>query len=143
MNSPHVHPRATEFNVAINGSLYTGLLSENESRFIVNNVPPLSATIFNRGAIHFEANLGCEEAIFIAAFNHEDPGVQQVAQRCQFFHPLWPILCSVLFQSLVFLLRSSVLLSVAWASKRFKVWLKWSVQTRSALRSHCLIVYFL
>jgi len=33
------------------------------------------------GAIHFEMNTGCEPAVFVAAFNNEDPGVLSIAQR--------------------------------------------------------------
>lgn len=81
MNSPHTHPRATEFNFAVNGTLRAGMLSENGARFIINDVHPGSATIFPRGVIHFEMNDGCEPAMFVAAFNDEDPGVDQIAQR--------------------------------------------------------------
>ncbi|KZV80986.1 RmlC-like cupin [Exidia glandulosa HHB12029] len=81
INTPHTHPRATEFNLVMNGTLRAGFLAENGARFIMNDVPALSATIFPQGAIHFEANLGCEPVIFIAAFNNEDPGVLQIAQR--------------------------------------------------------------
>lgn len=81
INTPHTHPRATEFNLVMNGTLHAGFLAENGARFVVNDVPALSATIFPQGAIHFEANLGCEKVVFIAAFNDEDPGVLQIAQR--------------------------------------------------------------
>lgn len=49
MNTPHTHPRATEFNFAVNGSLQAGLLVENGARFIVNDLPPGSAAIFPKG----------------------------------------------------------------------------------------------
>ncbi|KAJ7153964.1 RmlC-like cupin [Mycena crocata] len=81
INSPHTHPRATEINFSVNGTLRTGLLNENGARFIVNDLPPGSMTVFPQGAIHFEMNTGCEPAMFVAGFNGEDPGVLQVAQR--------------------------------------------------------------
>ncbi|KAI0076526.1 RmlC-like cupin [Panus rudis PR-1116 ss-1] len=80
-NTPHTHPRATEFNFAVNGTLQTGFLAENGARFVFNEVPPGSAAIFPKGAIHFEMNNGCEDMLFVAAFNDEDPGVDQIAQR--------------------------------------------------------------
>ncbi|KAJ7815646.1 RmlC-like cupin [Mycena olivaceomarginata] len=43
--------------------------------------PPGGMTIFPQGSIHFQINEGCEPALFVAAFNSEDPGVLQVAQR--------------------------------------------------------------
>jgi oxalate decarboxylase/phosphoglucose isomerase-like protein (cupin superfamily) len=85
LNTPHVHPRGTEFNVAVNGTLRTGMLSENGARFVFTELSPGSATIFPRGAIHFEMNLECEPTLFVAAFNNEDPGGSAVAQRCTYF----------------------------------------------------------
>ena len=46
MNTPHTHPRATEINFSVNGTLRTGLLTENGARFVVNSLPAGSATIF-------------------------------------------------------------------------------------------------
>ncbi|KAJ6506752.1 RmlC-like cupin [Mycena sanguinolenta] len=81
INTPHTHPRATEINFSVNGTLRTGFLTENGGRFVVNDLPPGSMTVFPQGAIHFEMNDGCEPAMFVAAFNGEDPGVLSVAQR--------------------------------------------------------------
>jgi oxalate decarboxylase/phosphoglucose isomerase-like protein (cupin superfamily) len=81
LNIPHTHPRATEINIAVNGTLRTGMLAENGARFVFNNVSAGSVTIFPRGAIHFEMNLECTTTLFIAAFNDEDPGTSAVAQR--------------------------------------------------------------
>jgi hypothetical protein len=81
LNTPHTHPRATEFNLAVNGTLRTGMLGENSARFVMNTLEPGQATIFPRGAIHFEQNLGCEPIIFVAAFSDEDPGTSQLANN--------------------------------------------------------------
>ena len=78
LNTPHTHPRAAEFNIAINGTLRAGMLEENGARFVMNTLNPGQATLFPRGAIHFEQNLGCDSVIFVAAFSDEDPGVSQV-----------------------------------------------------------------
>ncbi|CAF4466385.1 unnamed protein product, partial [Didymodactylos carnosus] len=40
---------------------------------------PSQATVFPKGAIHFEQNIGCKPVKFVAAFNHEDPGVLTIA----------------------------------------------------------------
>ncbi|CAF1010365.1 unnamed protein product [Didymodactylos carnosus] len=40
---------------------------------------PSQATVFPKGAIHFQQNIGCKPAKFVAAFNHEDPGVLTIA----------------------------------------------------------------
>ena len=63
MNTPHTHPRATEFNFAVNGTLQTGFLMENGARFVMNDVPAGSAAIFPKGAIHFEMNTGCGQLL--------------------------------------------------------------------------------
>ena len=78
LNTPHTHPRASEFNYAINGTFQVGMLEENGARLVMNTIRPGQATIFPHGAIHFEQNLGCEEVLFLAAFSDEDPGVSQL-----------------------------------------------------------------
>ena len=85
MNSPHTHPRASEINFSVNTTLRAGFLSENGARFVPVELAAGSATVFPQGVIHFEMNPSCEPAMFVAAFNNEDPGVQQVAQRCMCF----------------------------------------------------------
>jgi len=81
LNTPHIHPRATEFNFAVNGTLRTGFIQENDARFIMNTVYPGQAALFPQGAIHFEMNLGCEPIIFVAAFSFEDPGTTSLANN--------------------------------------------------------------
>ncbi|KZV98939.1 RmlC-like cupin [Exidia glandulosa HHB12029] len=81
INSPHTHPRATEFLLMTKGTITAGFLAENGARFVINNVTELSATIFPAGSIHFQANYGCEPAQFVAALSDEDPGTVQIAQR--------------------------------------------------------------
>lgn len=83
MNSPHTHPRATEINFSVNTTLRAGFLSENGARFVPVELAAGSAAVFPQGVIHFEMNPTCEPAMFVAGFNGEDPGVQQVAQRCK------------------------------------------------------------
>jgi hypothetical protein len=61
LNLPHTHPRATEINFPINGTLRTGFLAENNARFVFNDVPAGSVTVFPKGAIHFEMNMDCRE----------------------------------------------------------------------------------
>lgn len=46
VNTPHTHPRATEINISVNGTLRTGMLAENGARFVVNELPPGSMTVF-------------------------------------------------------------------------------------------------
>ena len=83
MNTPHTHPRATEINFSVNTTLRAGFLMENGARFVDVELKAGSAAVFPMGAIHFEMNPSCEPAMFVAAFDGEDPGVGQVAQRCE------------------------------------------------------------
>ena len=79
INLPHTHPRASEINLLIDGQLQLGFFQENSASFIMNNLERNQAAVFPIGSIHFEQNLGCTRAIFLAAFNHEDPGILTIA----------------------------------------------------------------
>ena len=46
INTPHTHPRATEINFSVNGTLRAGLLTENGARFILNDLKPGTASVF-------------------------------------------------------------------------------------------------
>lgn len=81
MNTPHTHPRATEFLFLVNGQMDVGFIEENGARFVGNTLSQGQGTIFPKGSIHFQVNIGCEPITFVAALNDEDPGVNQVAQR--------------------------------------------------------------
>ena len=83
LNTPHTHPRATEFNLIVNGTgpILVGMLQENGARFVMNHIIPGQSTVFPKGSIHFEQNLGCDDAFFVAAFSDEDPGTSQIAQN--------------------------------------------------------------
>ncbi|KAJ7288811.1 RmlC-like cupin [Mycena rebaudengoi] len=81
INTPHMHPRATEMQISLNGTIRTGMITENGARFIMTELPAGSMTVFPMGSIHFQANEGCDPVTFVASFNSEDPGALQVAQR--------------------------------------------------------------
>ncbi|KAF7334305.1 RmlC-like cupin [Mycena sanguinolenta] len=81
MNTPHTHPRATEIQFNVNGTIRTGMITENGGRFIMTDLQPGQMTIFPQGSIHFQINEGCEPALFVSGLNSEDPGALQIAQR--------------------------------------------------------------
>ncbi|KAF1809222.1 RmlC-like cupin [Eremomyces bilateralis CBS 781.70] len=88
INTPHVHPRATELLTVASGSevdfgyiLENGLVDPGEKSEIAGKLGPLQATLFPMGSIHFEVNPTCDDATFISALNNDDPGVSQVAQN--------------------------------------------------------------
>jgi hypothetical protein len=80
LNTPHVHNRATEFNVVVKGRLVTNFQVENGVQPRENLLSTFQATVFPQGAIHTEFNPDCEDAVFVAGFNNVDPGVEQIAQ---------------------------------------------------------------
>lgn len=80
MNTAHVHNRATELNVVVKGRLVTNFVVENGVAPIANTMGLYQMTVFPQGAIHQEFNPDCEESVFVAGFNNQDPGVEQVAQ---------------------------------------------------------------
>lgn len=80
-NTPHTHPRSAEINIVVEGSLGTEYVLENGTPLIRNILNKYQMTVFPQGAIHTEWNTGCEDAVFVAGFASEDPGVQQSAQR--------------------------------------------------------------
>jgi len=81
-NTPHVHPRAAEFNLVVVGRLGAQVVFENGARTITHDsVEKYELTIFPQGAVHTEFNPDCTDAVFVAAFPDEDPGVGQIAQE--------------------------------------------------------------
>ena len=84
INLPHVHPRATELIYVIGGKdLRTAFVEENGGRVVVNDIGMGEVTFFPEGLIHYQQNLSCETATYIAALNSEDPGVVTIST--QFF----------------------------------------------------------
>jgi hypothetical protein len=87
INTPHVHPRATEFLTLVDGSnLKFGYVLENGlvksgSPEVAGVLNKFEGTVFPQGSIHFQFNDNCEKATFVASLNSEDPGTSQVAQN--------------------------------------------------------------
>lgn len=79
-NTPHVHPRSSEINVVVKGSLIAEFTLENGAKSVMNRLSTNQMTVFPQGALHTEFNPDCEDALFVAGFASEDPGVQQAAQ---------------------------------------------------------------
>lgn len=81
MNTAHVHPRATELNIVVQGRLVTNFVLENGAKPVENTLGTFQMTAFPQGAIHQEFNPDCTDAVFVAAFPDADAGVSQVAQN--------------------------------------------------------------
>ncbi|KAF2718211.1 RmlC-like cupin [Polychaeton citri CBS 116435] len=79
-NTPHIHPRSSEINIIVQGRLGTEFAAENGAPPISNTLNQYQMTVFPAGATHTEFNPDCEDAVFVAGFASEDPGVEQIAQ---------------------------------------------------------------
>jgi hypothetical protein len=79
-NTPHVHPRAAELNIVVAGRLMSSVTAENGARHMNHTMDLYQMTVFPQGAMHTEFNPDCTDAVFVAAFPDEDPGVQQAVQ---------------------------------------------------------------
>jgi hypothetical protein len=58
MLPPHLHPRATNFVVAVEGETQTWMIQENGADPVSTVLTPGKLTIFPRGSIHTMQNLG-------------------------------------------------------------------------------------
>lgn len=83
LNTPHIHPRASEFlTVATDSNILTGFVLENGLATEFNTtLTQFQGTVFPQGSIHFQQNLDCKPAVAIAGLNSEDPGASSIAQN--------------------------------------------------------------
>jgi hypothetical protein len=83
MNSPHIHPRATEFLTVVEGGNVTfGYILENGLTNEINGtLQKFQGTVFPMGSIHYQFNDNCNSSTFVAALNSDDPGTSQIAQN--------------------------------------------------------------
>lgn len=94
LNSPHTHPRGSEFVTVVQGSVQTGFMLENgflassaqgrQTTRVSATLGPFQGTVFPIGSIHYQFNDNCEPASFISSFNSADPGTSQIAQNFLF-----------------------------------------------------------
>ncbi|MCO5550709.1 hypothetical protein L7F22_004199 [Adiantum nelumboides] len=79
VNLPHTHPRASEMLTLVTGGpLQVGFVDTEGERHI-DILYPGDVTIFPRGLLHFEINLGKKTALYISALNSQNPGVLTAA----------------------------------------------------------------
>jgi quercetin dioxygenase-like cupin family protein len=74
-NLPHTHPRATEILTLVSGGpLQAGLVNTSGVSHIYILYPG-DVIVFPRGLLHYELNVGTEQAFYISALNSQNPGV--------------------------------------------------------------------
>ncbi|MCO5581100.1 hypothetical protein L7F22_034976 [Adiantum nelumboides] len=75
----HHHPRATEIlSMVSGGPLQVGFI-DTKGNAHINILNPGDVTLFPRGLLHFELNVGTEEAEYISALNSQSPGTLTAA----------------------------------------------------------------
>ena len=63
MLPPHLHPRATNFVVAVEGETQTYMIQENGAKVVTETLTPGKMTIFPQGSIHSMQNMGMNSGI--------------------------------------------------------------------------------
>ncbi|KAL5716263.1 hypothetical protein ACHQM5_017980 [Ranunculus cassubicifolius] len=80
INPLHTHPRASEILVCVQGTLLVGFVTSNpENRFFSNVLYPGDLTVFPKGLIHFQLNIGRVPAVAFAGLGSQNPGVITIA----------------------------------------------------------------
>ncbi|OQV11163.1 hypothetical protein CLAIMM_15043 [Cladophialophora immunda] len=79
MLPPHIHPRATNFVVAISGTTQTYMVAENGARTVTETLRPGQMTIFPQASVHTMMNMGCDNAQLVSALNSDDSGTTNLA----------------------------------------------------------------
>jgi hypothetical protein len=86
---PHVHPRANEYFVAVEGEFEFGTTLEHSILVTESPIPAFTGklatyegTLFPQGSIHFQMNDSpdCKNATAIATLSSEDPGATPFLQ---------------------------------------------------------------
>ncbi len=71
----HEHPRPSEILYVNKGRhVFVGFVEEDGGRMITNNLRKGDVTLFPETLMHFQQNLGCEDAELISFLSSEDPG---------------------------------------------------------------------
>ncbi|MCD9645022.1 hypothetical protein HAX54_033664 [Datura stramonium] len=76
INPPHIHPRGTEMLVVLEGSLHVGFITSSpENRLFSRVIHTGDVFVFPIGLVHFQMNVGSENAIALLSMNSQNPGL--------------------------------------------------------------------
>ena len=80
-NPPHIHPRASEILVVLQGRLYVGFVSSNQdgNRLFSRVLNEGDVFVFPIGMIHFQFNVGRGPAVAFAGLGSQNFGVITIA----------------------------------------------------------------
>ncbi|XP_068486194.1 germin-like protein subfamily 1 member 7 isoform X1 [Phaseolus vulgaris] len=81
LNPPHTHPRGTEILIVVEGTLYVGFVTSNQdgNRLFTKVLNKGDVFVFPIGLIHFQLNVGYDNAVAIAALSSQNPGTITIA----------------------------------------------------------------
>ena len=74
LNPPHSHPRASELVMVLSGEVMVGFTS-SANRLYSKVVRENELFVVPRGLQHFQLNTGAGDAVFLAMFDSQSPGV--------------------------------------------------------------------
>lgn len=79
---PHLHPRATEVMTLLEGTLYVGFVSFNQSdnsaKLFTKVLYPGDVFVVPEGLVHFAFNVGEKPVVVLAAFSSQNSGLTNV-----------------------------------------------------------------
>ncbi|KAG0585632.1 hypothetical protein M758_2G026000 [Ceratodon purpureus] len=76
---PHLHPRAAEVLMVMQGSLYVGFVNSTNHLF-ATTITAGDLFVIPKGLIHFQMNVGTTPAMAMALFSSQNPGMSQVGR---------------------------------------------------------------
>ncbi|KAK4488093.1 hypothetical protein RD792_003835 [Penstemon davidsonii] len=77
---PHIHPRAAEILLVLEGTVFAGFVTSNpENKLISKVLQKGDVFAFPFGLIHFQQNVGYGNAVTIAFLSSQNPGVIAIA----------------------------------------------------------------
>lgn len=75
-SAPHIHPRASELLVLVEGTLLVGFVTSNPGYKLFSTVlKPGDVFVFPKGLVHFQYNVGRTPAFAFVAFGNQNPGI--------------------------------------------------------------------
>nr|GMD16184.1 putative germin-like protein 2-1 [Ipomoea batatas] len=75
LSPPHIHPRATEILIVLDGRIEAGFITSNpENRLVTKVLEKGDVFVFPEGLIHFQRNIGNGNAVAVAYFSNQNIG---------------------------------------------------------------------
>ncbi|KAL9431531.1 hypothetical protein AB3S75_026676 [Citrus x aurantiifolia] len=78
---PHIHPRASEILLVLEGTLHVGFVTSDQlnNKLIAKVLNKGDVFVFPKGLIHFQFNIGKTNAVAYSALNSQFPGEITIA----------------------------------------------------------------